>query len=300
MLAYTFAEGSYDITLYGKTVNISIKLVPTRGLKEVVSIMLAHLVNPNQMMEDIPVTLSHVTIRLPYHLVNSDKDIEYSPKIAEECLKYLNRLIEVIRYCTGQYWIQRASFRDLFIQDIIEHNIDGSGRGLSLIQIPSGHEFKWEIRKESEARSQILEFLNDGQRTVPLSENLFLEALRLFNSSTFEQAIIIGNTSLEIFVDENMTKKYISTGMKYDDAKLQVDKLFGNTFHYVMKKSYFQGLSDSDRENHEVWKKFESVRKVRKEVIHPRVRRSSLEETRDVLQKIRDIKEWIETRAKYT
>lgn len=295
MLAYTFAEeGSYDVSLCGKTVNISIKLVPTHGRKEVVPIMIAHLADPNQMMEDIPITLSHVTIRLPYHFVDSDKDLQYSPEIAEECIKYLNRLIEVIRYCTGQYWIQRAGFRDLFIQDIIEHNIDGSDKGLSLIQIPSGHEFKWETRKQSEAKSQILEFLNDGERRVPLSENLFLEALRLFNSSTFEQAVIIGNTSLEIFVGENLLKKYTSTGMYHDAAKRQVDKLFGNTFHDVMKKSYFHGMSNSELKNHEVWKKFDSVRKVRKEVIHPHVRRSSLEETRNVLQNIHDIKKWVE------
>ena len=116
----------------------------------------------------------------------------------------------------------------------------------------------------------------------------------MFNSSTFEQAVIIGNTSLEIFVGENLLKKYTSTGMYHDAAKRQVDKLFGNTFHDVMKKSYFHGMSNSERKNHEVWKKFDSVRKVRKEVIHPHVRRSSLEETRNVLQNIHDIKKWVE------
>lgn len=46
MLAYTFAEeGSYNVSFYGKIVKISVKLVPTRGLKEVVSIMLAHVAN---------------------------------------------------------------------------------------------------------------------------------------------------------------------------------------------------------------------------------------------------------------
>jgi hypothetical protein len=165
----------------------------------------------------------------------------------------------------------------------------------SVFKLGFGEGFIFEplpIYEQSNRKNLIDEILIKGQR-LHLSDNLVFDALNNFFSGKFSEAIIIINISLEVFVEEFLTKKYKAQGNDESTTNKLVDKLFDGKFHTTFRKAFFEGMSDTKRKNHEIWIKFENIRIKRKQVVHPHTKIPSYVETNKVLLDVIAIRNWI-------
>jgi hypothetical protein len=90
-------------------------------------------------------------LSLPFTLVNNSSQ---NDDVKSECLQYLNRLVEVVRYKTGKYWLLPVSNNELLYADISDL-IDGSGKrkeGIidmsSIFVLPTPYKNESEIHEE--------------------------------------------------------------------------------------------------------------------------------------------------------
>ena len=68
------------------------------------------------------INISKIRITLPYH-----KEFGEPVEFKKECIPFLNRLIEVVRYKTKAYWITPLTDHDIRYFDIVE-NVDDTGK----------------------------------------------------------------------------------------------------------------------------------------------------------------------------
>ena len=254
-----------------------------------------------QLMPDDPegtVNISKVTIELPFEYLDTDLAGEGPEKlvpIRNQCLLYLNRLREVIRFYTNRYWLKSLSPHHLNIYDLVRYKDDGKGRRLMMFAPPSVNLFPSTVREYGEVQSQITEMLlNDTP--ILLHDKLYRDALNFFYFFSFAEAIITANIALEVFVWGHLFERYKSQGKSDADAKKEVEKIFEGKFHRVMKNQYFAEL-DKNLENHQIWRMFDDARKFRRSIIHPHTKIPELEETRKVLLHISQIMDWVSKQA---
>jgi hypothetical protein len=72
--------------------------------------------------------ISSITMELPGedNLLSGTELFETSSSsIKLECVKYFNRLVEVVRYVSRQYWITPISLREIIELNVVIENDDG-------------------------------------------------------------------------------------------------------------------------------------------------------------------------------
>lgn len=245
------------------------------------------IVHFSSIMMEIPFLVNDPSDGFDFN--SSDHSLQYYTDLLELCLRYLNRLVYVVRFCTGRYWIKSISLDSLFLHEIIEENDDDKGRRQSSIYIPTGRPFEWNVREQSEVQVMVDELLSSGSR-ISISENLFLEALNYYYHSDLTQAVITANTSLEVFVMDDMIRYYVKTGKGREEALDHINKSYKTRFQPRFKKHYF---GSQDVSGEPIMKKVNDVRNARKLVVHPFLRTQTPEEVMRVLMDIREIKLWI-------
>lgn len=210
------------------------------------------------------------------------------------CARYLSRLTEVIRFATHRYWIRLISQWDIDIFRIEEEDEKGRNALMAIgLGFPEGNIFTpLPILNQDSKKSFIKKILTTGLK-IQLSNNLLLDSLSNFHVGKFSEAVILVNISLEVFVVEFMTEKYISEGKNQTEANELVDKLLHGNFHKTISEAFFKNMTKDERNHHDIWIKFENVRKKRKEVTHPHTRKLSPEESYRVFLDMVSIREWI-------
>ncbi|HEU4447655.1 MAG TPA: hypothetical protein VFR94_23475 [Nitrososphaeraceae archaeon] len=133
-----------------------------------------------------------------------------------------------------------------------------------------------------------------SDRRIPISENLFLEALNYYYRSDLVQAIITANTSLEVFVMDDMINRYIKTGKSKKEAIDLIKRLYKKKFESRFKRYYFNTL---DVSSHPIVRKVSAVRETRKQVVHPVIQIPTPDEAMKVLLDVQEIKSWIELKG---
>lgn len=125
IVPFTFAsEGVYNVSLDSKKVSIDIKYI--RNDEKVNEIKGITTLGDAKLFPDDPTgTVNISKIVINFHDLNQETvaDAMNLPggmgnQMKEYCIKYLNRLIEVIRFTTQRYWIRRISGFYLDIYDI--------------------------------------------------------------------------------------------------------------------------------------------------------------------------------------
>jgi hypothetical protein len=120
------ADGKYDVYVGGKKAIIEVK----RERNSYALQKIFRRFTPLTPLEEYDihgiVNICHITMKLslPFKLVNNSNQ---SDDIKSECLKYLNRLVEVVRYKTRKYWLLPVINNELLYADI-SYLIDASGR----------------------------------------------------------------------------------------------------------------------------------------------------------------------------
>ena len=254
----------------------------------------------SELVPDDPegtVNISKVVLELPfqYSAPNDyeNRNLDGSGPIKEICVSYLNRLRDVIRFCTLKYWIRRISLQHLIIYKIETYDDIGKGGELLIfIEPPSSVFFPLTTKENREVESQIFEMLL-SEKEISLAETLYSDSLNFFHFFSFREEIITANIALEVFVWTHWFEKYVAEGKSIDEADKLVSNLFDGGLQKAIRKSYFSNLDENSRNKHEVWTKLQNVRNLRKNVIHPTTKNPLPEETRQVLLDIPIITSWI-------
>lgn len=151
------ADGRYDVFVGGKKAKIEVKR--ERNLDALQKIF--HRFVPLTPLEEFDIhgiiNIYHITMELmlPFALVNNTTQTD---DIKSECLKYLNRLIEVVRYKTRKYWLLPVSNNELLYADI-SNLVDASGKGKGkegYINMSSFSVLNMSTKNESEVQSSQL------------------------------------------------------------------------------------------------------------------------------------------------
>lgn len=296
VIPFTFSdEGEYNIALSGRASNVKIEhITNSEGLEKAKDIKTGG--RPKTIPDDPSglYSISKVEIRIPLLEGESADDWLVNDKmVAFACMKYLNRLTEVIRFATQRYWIRMISQRDIDIFKIKSDNNTEVQPCLFKLGFAEGYIFgPLPVYEQSSKKNLIDTILAKGQR-LQLSNNLIFDALNSFYSGKFSEAIIFINISLEVFVEEFLTEKYRADGNDENTANEKVDKLFDGKFHKTFRIGFFANMPDSERVNHEIWIKFENIRAKRRQVIHPHYAIPSYEETYQVLLDVVSVRDWI-------
>lgn len=161
------------------------------------------------------------------------------------------------------------------------------------IGFPEGFGFTPLPIYSQDSKKQFIEKLLKSGLRIKLSDNLMLDSLYNFHIGKFSEGIILVNISLEIFVEEFMTEKYLSEGNNKDKANELVNKLFHGNFHATFRKAFFNQLNENKRKRHLIWIKFENIRAKRKQVMHPHTRKVDPPEAYEVFLDVVAIREWI-------
>jgi hypothetical protein len=301
-LPWTFIdEGTYTVSMDKISAKVSIKYFPSHNrFAEVTGLSVATGLDPDDssgiihfssIMIEFPFLLHDLTEGFDFDSSNSHSP-SYYDTLFELCLRYLNRLVYVVRFCTGRYWIKLISPDSLHVHGIIEENKEG-GEGKSFIRVPTGRPFEWNIKNQPDVQVKIDELLKSESR-IPISENLFLEALNYYYHSDLPQAIITANTSLEVLVMDDMINSYIKRGKSREEAIGLIAKLYKRRFESRFKRYYF---NTSDVSSDPILKKVSAVRETRKQVVHPILRIPTPDEAMKVLLDVQEIKLWIESKG---
>ena len=296
IIPFTFSdEGIYNIRLSGRTSEVKIEHIKnSEGIEKAKGIKI--MGNPTTIPDD-PSGLYHISkveMKIPLLHGESLNDWLINERmVAFVCMKYLNRLTEVIRFATHRYWIRMISQRDIDIFSIKTDNGNGPQPSLFKLGFPEGYIFEpLPIYEQSSRKNLIDKILTKGHR-LQLSENLIFDALNNFFSGKFSEAVISINVSLEVFVEEFSTERYKAEGIDENVANRMVDELFDGKFHKTFRKAFFENTPDTKRVSHPIWIKFENARAKRKQVMHPHTKILTYEETHQVFLDVVSIRDWI-------
>jgi hypothetical protein len=163
-IPFTFApEGKYQVSKDGKIANIEIAYVQNdEALNKTMGI---EAVGKRQLKPDDSegmVNISRVTIEFPFEFSDADLMGEGPEKldtVRHQSLIYLNRLREVIRYHTNQYWLRSISSSHLNIYKMVRYNDEGRCRSLMMIAPPPGNPFPTSVKEFTEVQSKISNML---------------------------------------------------------------------------------------------------------------------------------------------
>lgn len=217
--------------------------------------------------------------------------------IKRECVLCLNRLIDVVRYKTQFYLIERVTEHDIFLFNFKIIKEDGKTRVGGAMNF-GGPYFPLDSIPETIVESEISKMLMDESSIVPFYENLRLDSFHYFSTRQFNVSVIIANIALESIVADHLFNKLIMKGLSSVDADSTIEHLFSlkrsggekGGLHRVMSKD-FEAIDGRCFKSSNLWKKFEVVRTRRKNVIHPYT--TELDE-QTALQTIKDVMEIID------
>jgi len=257
-------EGTYEVSLDGKLAKITIEK-EMRSQQDIEKIMGWKISTTGggkvEMYPDSHgvSSFSKIKIEWSYYfknisrmefMGNFEKMIEV-PSVKEECVKYLNRLIDVLRFKTNQYWIQ-----PILEQDILQYQhegIDDSGKPQQsfVMDMGAGVGYPLQTIKAEKVKSEILDMLKN-EKVIPFFNKYLLDGIRYFNSKQFNDVVITINIGLEILI-----KKY--TEMKARENGIHIDQV--KSLHKFLRKQFPKVFHSSlIEDNPTLWEKFDYVR----------------------------------------
>jgi hypothetical protein len=137
---------------------------------------------------------------------------------------------------------------------------------------------------------------------IPRYENLLLDSYHYFSRYQFNTAIILCNVALEAIVANHLYTKLIKSGNTPQKAFNTISDIFSlrkssgekGGLHQVLGND-FQGIDGrSFKDNHDLWEKFNRIRTIRKNAVHPHITTLNEEKARETMLNIMDIIKWIQ------
>jgi len=281
-------DGDYTVSLQGQTAKISIRIASTEEHFEKLTGFKIEksgggTVSLTGDTRGISV-ISQVEILLPYI-----SDEIYFLQIA---LEYLNRLLDVWRVATGKFWLKESvSDGDIVSMNWEKRYPSGEKRkGMFAFGLPGQIKVSVRVKKTADALPQIIQYLIDETR-IPLFQLLQLNAYNHYLERRFDLAIIEMNVALEDYTTRYIAKKLSDKSLSQREISRRLDKY--DTFHKMLDRGFRDVVGQSLKENADLWKDFERMRIIRKNTIHPFVKKSSYQDATDVISTVFKIAKWI-------
>ena len=160
VVPFTFSdEGEYNIRLSGRI--CAIKIAHIKNSEGIETTKGVHIHGSPKMIPDDPQGLyyiSEVHVSIPLLPTESSDDwLMNTGMVSYTCMKYLNRLTEVIRFTTHRYWIKMIAVWDIDIFSVEVENGEGPQPSLSLLLgYPEGFTFEPLVIHEQAAKKTLL------------------------------------------------------------------------------------------------------------------------------------------------
>jgi hypothetical protein len=277
------ANGKYYVFIGGKKAIINVKR--ERNMYALQEIFRKS--TPLTPLEDFDihgiVNICHVTMELslPFTLVNSSQ----SDDVKSECLKYLNRLVEVIRYKTRKYWLLPVNNNELLYADISDSRDASGKRKEGHLDMSSLFVLHTPIKNESEVYEEIEQLLKSGQE-INYSDSLILNAYNYILLGEYNDSILTSNLALEMFILQSL-KEILQYGYAIQaELDKALDSILENKLHATFRKNFLNDKSHCElMGTSEIFRKFDAAREYRFKIMHRGKRLSQM----DAVTNINDI-----------
>ena len=204
----------------------------------------------------------------------------YSAVAYDEALAAVNRLIEVYRHVTDQFYVTRIPGEDIFNASV-QWYFNGELFG-GILQQGFGHGITMEPPPPTPETLQELQSWLDSTKEVPLPWELFYDAKDRLDRGDDRLAVIDARTALEVFLDQILLTYFTLPGHSMEEIckvldidanrrKIQdieealqrsaIDRKLGHALKEVI------GLDIHDG-NPELWKKWLGAKELREKGVH--------------------------------
>ncbi len=316
-------NGTYNVKVEGTTAKISLTRENTQSRQQ--QMMGGSFVAPPGATMTMPndfyglVDITRIRIEFPF-LIRPTKvrnkgdgtleDLSHDNhvNVQKECLIYLNRLIEIIRWHTKKHWIHNLAGSDVYLNkfDLFDDNgknVGGQIHGqpiLTLFTLPNETEMQ-------DAKKNQIDSSLESEEKVPVHDALYLDSLHDFSQGRFNKSVMVINTALESATSEYLFQKLIKKGNSREEAKKTVDKIisFGKKknkksgFHKILTEDFKSVTGRSLEDESDLWEKFNDARLKRKTTLHPYVGLLSEAEARRTIINVLNIINWVLDEERY-
>jgi len=317
-------DGTFEVSLDGKTAIITTRKENT--VSRQAQMMGMEFVAPQggtlTMENDFYglVNITRVQVELPYLIYPSqtktlpndqleDLSHDHHVNVQRDCLLYLNRLIEVVRWHTRRHWINNLSGADVYLNsfDLFDDkgkNVGGQIHGQPIYTLFNLPNF---ALNQSDMQQAIDKSLKNEEK-IPVHDALYLDALHDFSQGRFNKAVMAINTALESATTEYLLQELRNQGTPKDDAKKKIDSFiaFGKKrngksgFHKVLTEDFKEVTGRSLEDEPELWTGFNDARLKRKTTLHPYVGQLTEQVARKAILDILKVMNWVLQQGRYT
>lgn len=266
MLHRSFIDGKYEVK-----VNESIAYVNIEKIQNEDSMR-------NMLMNDFKI-VGKVDQFPDYHgIINVYKVMMTFPYLQEgfsneltnwkkECIKYLNRLLEVVKYYTKTYWLDLLNEHDIQYFRIHEMTDNNGKKKKGFMLIPEGLFFPIKTYSIQERNEEISSALKNN---IPISdsERLLFDSMNYFIKGLFNMSVIVANSSLEVYIEEYIYDFYILKYNKNESKNRTRKALEGDSLHKKVRRNFFQNKKHEELLENKMYSLFHYTREKRKDAIH--------------------------------
>lgn len=239
--------------------------------------------------------ISRVVMGFPY-LIQPANGGWLFPSVEAQCITYLNRLIDVVKYLTQKYWLAPLSSRDLYVNNVETLPDNARPRRHSGIGEKSFNRFNLSITEQSQLKREIDQIVLK-EKKIPFFNSTFLDSFNAFDTRRFNEAVILINSAFEGYVADFLISRLMKKGHSEEEAKKDIEGRFSRTkrtLHIVMTSDFKEIVGKSlEEDDKDLWKKFEHARGKRKNAVHPYISQLSEEDAVRVISNILEIIDWI-------
>ncbi len=310
-----FEEGVYDVSLDNKKARIIVKhLQQKEKMKDIYGYEISATGNGKVTMTPDPHGISQITkieIEFPFYILPKKSFhimpdgqrvgpvVDHSGQIQRWCLLYLNRMVEVFKWKTGQYWLnisgQDAILNCFDLYDDSNKNVGGEFGMFSF----SGFGFLNKIKEPSDVLNDVKNDLKNEQK-IPIYDVLYLDSIQFFTLGRFREAIVTINIALEMLISIYLEQQLEDKGWDKDKIKKEMDNVFDKfKTERILKKHFKRLLNRSIEENKELLKKLQQARNVRRGVVHPKPTYLDEQKTRNSMTNVLEVMNWVLEEERY-
>ncbi len=244
--------------------------------------------------------LAKVTVR--FRVPSPQKDIkavmEATGDAKEKACEALNRVIEACREATSDFRVRRVMPE----QDVISFHsetIDEEGQGFEGFMMGGGSlTYPVKVQGYEEAKERMNLLLREHV-SIPFWRDYLHEARRFYEQREFRVAVILSNVALELMWAETLNAGLVAQGVSADELRTRMRRYTTPTSTKGTLTRLDQGLQEVFKrsmkdEQSDLWKELdEQARTLRKNVLHPMVKRPRAEESLRAMSAIERTIQWL-------
>lgn len=297
-------EDEYQMSYQKVSVNITIKLVQNCEAAEKVMGMKISTVGEGAKVdmnadEHGLVNFTNVKMEIEDKSETTLMQLYDAEKISDFMIKktvmqILNRLGEVVRHATNNYYIRSVNLRD--VQNFVIADLSKSSPMVIVSNYPShGHQFpNFNILEQSQVKEKINRDLIE-ETNLPTWKSLLLDAINFFTVARYNEAVIISNVVLESFIADHL---YNKLNQKYPDKTAENKTRIlrhPKSLHKIMKKHFIEIDGRKLKDNPTSWDKFDKIRRfIRPRAMHLFTAKVDPNTSFETIQYVREIMRWID------